>query len=104
MLLSLFLSEQEGIWLSEEIGLKVSIPVGAVEINMSFSFVLLNILPVPKERIELQGNVALSQSMKRDFVIGIRAFQSRSLNAIEIRRPLFDQCNGMDACAYVRAN
>jgi hypothetical protein len=40
-----------------------------VEINISFSFLLLKILPVPKEAIERQGSLALQKSLDRDAVI-----------------------------------
>lgn len=46
------------------------------EINISFPAVLLRILPVPKEIIERQGNLALSQNMERDVVPGIDKFRS----------------------------
>ena len=36
----------------------------------------MNILPVPKERIERQGNAALAQNMKRDVIPGIDAFRN----------------------------
>jgi hypothetical protein len=40
-----------------------------VEINISFSFLLLKILPVPKEAIERQGSLALQKNLDRDAVI-----------------------------------
>jgi len=45
------------------------------EININFPSILLQILPVPKEIIEKQGNKALLQSMERDIVPGVNEFR-----------------------------
>ena len=45
------------------------------EINIKFPAILLNILPVPKEVIEKQGNKVLMFSMERDIVPGVNEFR-----------------------------
>ena len=49
--------------------------VSRVEINVSFPYLLLKILPVPKEVIERQGSLALQKNLDRDVVPGIREFR-----------------------------